>query len=888
MTTTAFGNHPVSKNSSETIVGSDTSHILLGKYREVLMSSLITSCGLDALIFHNDEVNGHVDTLHNVAESQKNGSEPVFKKSAHKAAYNNRGDYDSAQYHSDQAYIGKGKEWNQLRDQGKLIDRYTGEPIKPGQKYDRDHVIAANTIHNDAQFSLSGLDRIAAANSDLNLAPTDRSINRSMQDKSAAEYKKYLAEKTPEWQRELAVLKTSVENGSAPEGAEKKIRSLEQKLAVDVQRVQEAENIAQRHQARKHSSAYYRSKDFLGTTAWEGGKAGLKMGGKQAFGLILMEVSIAVQEEFPAMLEEWRQAPDWKTRLDPRPLLERVASALSAAWARVKGKVGDLFKAAATGFAAGMMAEIMTTVINIFAGTAKSVMRMLRNFWAGIVESIKILTFNPDNLGAEKKLAAVMRILSVAVGGVIQPIVAEAIDKLILTHGPLLPGFVREVLSQFAGAALGGIVSVSLVYAIDHSPVVAAIVAAAKKAGEFTDAVYQEIAEFTGLAWQALKAAPAALNEMVKSPAVNLAAFVACPPLGAAMLAYRAVSSMQESNARQQAGLERIEMQISTLRTTIQSGLKTIEALARENNAMLHFVLKKQDQQLLLLKEIREEIAQGFDQMHIQMRETALEAADRLTLHALQNTLNALLTQYRDCASVLARGNMPNERDLASIGTLSVELNAQYQTRFNTQSAGAPARLPLLAGMAFALSARRDAMAMNGEDLTICEVAARRLANLARDELQALIANASFWQLAETNSWLIGQYVVLRRALIAMPLTEVRFLVAANDGASFTVADITVVGWSDGLDRARDLFDQIKTDPDLDTLKLQNVSERDAWRNLYNLPRGQMVREVPMVTFREKLGIPAGVPLGQAAGELLAIAPEMIEENRKLIERELA
>ncbi|RQW38956.1 hypothetical protein [Novosphingobium sp. LASN5T] len=887
MRTTTSGNLPVARNFVATNSGNEIAPGLLGKYREVLMSSLITSCGLDALIFRNDEVNGHVDTLHNVAESQKNGREPVFKKDSHKVNYENRGDYDSTQYHSDKSYIDKGKEWNQLRDQGKLIDRYTGEPIKPGQKYDRDHVVAAKTIHNDAQFSLSGLDRVAAANSDLNLAPTDRSINRSMQDKSAAEYQAYQAEKAPEWQRELATLKASVADGSAPEGAEKKIHTLEQGLAADAQRVQQAEDTSQRDQSRKHASAYYRSKDFLGTTAWEGGKAGLKMGARQTFGLVLMEVSIAVQEEFPAILEEWRQAPDWKTRLDPRPLLERVTAAVRVAWARVKEKVGDLLKVAGSGFAAGMMAEVMTTVINIFAGTAKSAMRILRNFWAGIVESIKILTFNPDNLGAEDKLAAVMRILSVAVGGMIQPIVAEAIDKLLLQY-PLLPSFVREVLSQFAGAALGGIVSVSLVYAIDHSPVVAAIVAAAKKAGEFTDAVYQEIAELTGLAWQALKAAPAALNEMAKSPAVNLAAFVACPPLGAAMLAYRAVSNMQENATRQQAGLERIEMRLSSLNTTIQSGLKTIEALARENNAMLHFVLQKQDQQLLLLKEIRDEIAQGFDQMHIQMRETALEAADRLTLHALQNTLNALLTQYRDCASVLAGGNMPSERDLASIGTLSVELNAQYQTRFNAQSAGAPARLPLLAGMAFALSARRDAMAMNGEDLAICEVAAQRLADLARGELQALNANASFWQLAETNSWLIGQYVVLRRALIAMPLTEVRFPAVANDGASFTMADITVVGWSDGLEQARDLFDQIKSNPDMDTLKLQNVSERDAWRNLYNLPRGQIVREVPMVKFREKLGIPASTPLSQAAGELLALIPEMIEENRKLMERELA
>jgi hypothetical protein len=189
------------------------------------------------------------------------------------------------------------------------------------------------------------------------------------------------------------------------------------------------------------------------------------------------------------------------------------------------------------------------------------------------------LTFNPDNLGAEEKLAAVMRIVSVAVGGVIQPLVAEVIDKFITAYGPGLPGFVREVLSQFAGAALGGIVSVSLLYAIDHSPIVAAIVAAARQAGAFTDAVYQQIAHFTGLTWQALKAAPAALNEMVKSPAANLAAFIVCPPLGAAMLAYRAVSSMSENAAHQRVGLEQIEMRLSSLKPPSILGCKLSKLL---------------------------------------------------------------------------------------------------------------------------------------------------------------------------------------------------------------------------------------------------------------------------------------------------------------------
>ncbi len=242
------------------------------------------------------------------------------------------------------------------------------------------------------------------------------------------------------------------------------------------------------------------------------------MAAKQTLGLVLMELSVAVQEELPAMLRDWRQVPDWQTKLDPRPFLERVVAVLRSAWEGIKGKVGYIFGEAMSGFAAGVLSEIITTIINIFTGTAKSIMRLLRNFWAGIINSLKILIFNPDNLGAEEKLAAVMRILSVAIGGMVQPIVAESINMLMMTHAAFLEPFpfIREVLSEFAGAALGGIVSVSLVYAIDHSPVVKMIIAAARQVGAFTDALYQQVENLTGLNWQTLKAQTGVLEAQLE------------------------------------------------------------------------------------------------------------------------------------------------------------------------------------------------------------------------------------------------------------------------------------------------------------------------------------------------------------------------------------
>lgn len=885
--TSSTANQLVLLNPNDGAGGEGLTPRLLSQYREVLFTSLITSCGLDALVFADDAVNGHVDTLHNVAESQKNGQEPVFKKASHQEAYDKRGAYDSSKYHSDEAYRNKGKSWNEARESGHLTDAYTGEKIAKNQKYDRDHARAAVTIHNDAQFTLSGLDPVTLANQDSNLVATDRSINRSKGDKSAEDYALYNTKNREIWQAEADRIRQEIADGSADDGAHKKLHSLEQRLSVDPERVTEAEAQATKDHRKQHARAYYLSKDFLGTTAGYAAKSGVKMGAKQALGVVLMELSVSVHEEVPSMLQIWRDSPDWKTKLNPRPYFQRLVEVIKNAWARIQAKGGAIFDQAVRGFGAGVLAEIVTTIINIFSGTARSIMRLLRNFWAGITGSLDILLRNPEGLAPEAQVAAAMRVLSLAVGGMIQPIVAEAIDKLMLTHATALPGFVREVISQFAGAALGGMVSVTMVYAIDHSPVVHWVIEAVRKAGEFTTEIYERIAEVSGLAWQVVKAAPAALGEFAKSPAVNLAAFVVNPPLGVGLLVCRGISELHDRAQAHQVGLSRIEDKLESLHGSIQSGLTTLEALSRENNALLHCVLAGQERQFALLREIRDEIREGFEQSRAEIRAASYETAQMVALRALQETLAELTARYRNCAAILKDGVLPSAQDLEAIEALANKLIAQYETSYRTQASGAPARLPLLTGMAFAVSMWRDARSLMGGELAICFAQARTLAEMARIELKALSANATFWEMAQQNDWLISQYVILHRSLVGMPGAQSALAVAANDEDLAPLPLSNLVGWNDGFDAARDLLDAIGTETDADVLRLRTTEQRDAWRTLSGLPRSVMINEVPLAEVRKVLGVPDEVVLGDKAGDLLAAAPEMLNQARKALGHEL-
>lgn len=874
MTTISEHNQPVSQNLAQ-------------RYRDVMFSSIITSCGLDLILFSNDEVNGHVDTINNIANSTRDGGKPTFKSQHHSDAYENRGSYNSAQYHSDQKYIDKGKIWNKQRDEGNLKDAYTGKTIKPGEKYDRDHVVPAKAIHDDPRRALSGLNGVELANQDSNLWPTNPSINRSKQADSSETFIAKLTQQRDTNLTKAKNLRSAIELGSAPEGAHKQLEALEQKLLFNEGLLREATSNAEKAISRRHNTAYYTSKDFIGTTSHYALAAGFKMGAKQGLGIILLELSVAMQEEFPAILRRWQKAPTWTEKLDLQAVLNEVASVLRNAWERVKNKLGYVFSQVKSGFAAGILSEIVTTVINIFTGTAKKVMKMLRSFWSAIISSLQILIHNPDNYSAEEKLAAVMRIFSVAIGAVIQPIICEVLDKLLLTHATLLPPFVREVLSGFAGAAVGGIISVTLVYAIDNSPVVSRVIEVTRKIGELTEAVYQQIAQIVGVTWEGLKSSVETITNAANSPVVNLAAFIACPPLGVAVYFNRRLNHIESSLGRMEEGQVRIESKLEGLDSTMRTGFASIEHLVHENTALLRCVADGQEHQMTMLIEIRNELRTGFGQIREVVGHATRETAELVAVQRLQENIIQLSESYRDCANALRRGESLVRRDLESIEELARSLISKLQTRFNDQKNGAPARLPLLIGMTLALGIWRDARSALGDDTNVCFERARIFTNLISTEIHALTRDVSFWQLLqEENSWLTGQYVLLRRTLLEMPSMQRTFEIDTDDNYLLTTLPFALVGWNDGLQNARDLIEQMKAEPPLSVLVIKTFEDRQAWQKLMGLPRGMSINEVPIEQLRHRLGIPAEISLGSSALELMRQAPALIESHRNALAHE--
>ena len=65
------------------------------QYERVVIESLITSFGLDFIV--RDQHGGDVDTVHNVRQIGKDEN-MSYKNKQNEAAYNNRPEYNSAEY----------------------------------------------------------------------------------------------------------------------------------------------------------------------------------------------------------------------------------------------------------------------------------------------------------------------------------------------------------------------------------------------------------------------------------------------------------------------------------------------------------------------------------------------------------------------------------------------------------------------------------------------------------------------------------------------------------------------------------------------------------------------------------------------------------------------
>lgn len=439
---------------------------LIKQYEEVIVKSLLTSFGLDFLLIQ-DRHGGDVDTIHNVRKMHNGDTKFDGYANVHNAnAYLANGTYDktvSSKYHGDKRYIERNREGKYQKIDGTLGDAYSGRLIRRDEDIDLDHVIAAKNIHDDPGRVLAELNGVDLANDSINLKHTNRSINRSKGKKTVEEFTMLLDEKRHERQGKILDLKSRSELTSKER---KELEKLEMLESVDTQKIKAAEEAAREKYEKQLSSTYYTSPKFLNDTLKASAKLGFNMGLRQALGTILASVWMIIREEFPKLMRKL------KKRFDLGDLFSGLSDIFKKAFDRVKQTYRDVIQSFANGVLAGILSSLTTTFINIFMTSAKNVTKIIRESFATVVEAVNILVFNPDNLPFGEVLKSIAILLSTTSSVILGTIVSEAVSHIPALKLPII----GDSLPAFVGAAVTGLMSVSLLHFIENSPIVVSLV----------------------------------------------------------------------------------------------------------------------------------------------------------------------------------------------------------------------------------------------------------------------------------------------------------------------------------------------------------------------------------------------------------------------------
>lgn len=444
------------------------------EYERVIMQSLITSFGLDFLV--HDQHGGDVDTIHSVREIGKD-PKMTYKNAQNQADYSNRGEYNTYEYHQDPRYIAINKKVSESKKNGTLTDAYTGQTVAQNANIDLDHAISAKEIHDDPGRVLAGLNGTDLANCDDNLKPTDRSINRSMQDKDMDNYLQKWEAEQPQRQSRISELKSK---GSLSDKESKELAKLEKIEQIDPDKMRAENKKARAAYETKLAKAYYTSPKFLKDTAVVAGSRGAEMGMRQAMGFVFVEIWMASKEEIQAL-------PPGK---DLKDMLEAVASGVKKGVENAKVKYKEVLAKFGEGFLSGALASLTTTICNIFFTTAKNLVKCVRQIYASVVEAGKILLFNPDNLMFGDRIKTSTIILATGASVLVGTAVGELIQKTPMAGIPGVGSFV----TAFCSSLVSGLISCTLLIFLDRSNFMNKVVSALNRIPSEVNN-YKEIAD---------------------------------------------------------------------------------------------------------------------------------------------------------------------------------------------------------------------------------------------------------------------------------------------------------------------------------------------------------------------------------------------------------
>lgn len=421
---------------------------LIDECQKTVLEQIIQPFGLSMAMF-NDKDGGDVDTVHNVRKG-------VYATEKEKEKYDNRGEYNSSEYHSHKNYKKKNAEVKEQKESGNLQDAYTGKNVSPNSKVDLDHTISAKEAHDDAGAYLAEKNTKDLVNQASNLNATNSTINRAKKQKTTEEFIKDWEKKRPERQKKIEELSQKTQLTDKERKELEKLKKLEEFSPEEARKIEKAARKAYEKEINK----YYKSGKFIKNTAKAAGMTAAKTAIQQAVGMLLVEFAQASFHEVKMFFKE-RSTSSKNIFKD---IKDRLANVMSKVLEKLK-KWKEIAQTMADGFLSGFFSSLVTTFINIFATTAKKFVRAIREGIRSLVQSFKLLFFRPQDMSEEDALKTVIKSLSgvfiTTVG-----IAAETALNTFLQSVPVIGQFASVITPVLLGILSG--ISIALVsYLVD-------------------------------------------------------------------------------------------------------------------------------------------------------------------------------------------------------------------------------------------------------------------------------------------------------------------------------------------------------------------------------------------------------------------------------------
>lgn len=420
---------------------------MLQECKQSVIQSIVIPFGLGKIIAAYDKTGGNVDTIHNARVG-------AYATDKERQRFENREKYDSATYHKYQQYIDINKKLGEQVKSGNANDYLSGKKILRRDEVDLDHIVSANEIHNDPGRILAGLDGKTLANTESNLAFTDKSFNRSKQDKTMIEFLSKRDERLSEIKR------LEAKRGYLTQSETKELDKLKKQLEIDDKKALEIDKQARDSMNKAIDREYYTSDKFIKAAATTSVIEGGKMGAQQVLGLVVVEF-------FSALFDEVRDIYRRGFAIGSGffdSLITRIKNIIQRLQEYITTRYKDIVSMFASGFLSGILSNLATTMINIFMTTSTRIIRVIREGIFSFFKAIKLILFPPSDLSFEEVWHEAKKLI---VSGIIVGVgvfVEQAVESFLISIGT---GGLASIFTSIFVGALTGIAIAMAMYWLD-------------------------------------------------------------------------------------------------------------------------------------------------------------------------------------------------------------------------------------------------------------------------------------------------------------------------------------------------------------------------------------------------------------------------------------